>query len=291
MKQAGDSATPDFFGLSAATPLQPARPAPLPVNYKALGDNYRERERVARKVRRLVDKLARMPDREKAAILEALGAAANTDTTGDAAAGAPARSDTVAVLFARNDSIYKTLAGCDVWDIDRDARAWPGGAPIVAHPPCRSWGSLSYFAKPAPGEKDLAPWAVDQVRRWGGVLEHPRASKLWKAKGLPPPDGTIDEFGGWTLEIRQSWFGHRAAKETLLYIVGCTNPPPLPVRAGRATHVIAQCRPRRGDGTRMRKGDPGWRPEVSVPEREHTPADLAAWLVELARRCKPAAGD
>jgi hypothetical protein len=33
----------------------------------------------------------------------------------------------VAVLFARADSIYKTLAGCDVWDEARDALKWLGG--------------------------------------------------------------------------------------------------------------------------------------------------------------------
>ena len=44
----------------------------------------------------------------------------------------------VAVLFARADSIYKTLPGCDVYDIKRDARTWPGGCPVVAHPPCRA---------------------------------------------------------------------------------------------------------------------------------------------------------
>ena len=39
---------------------------------------------------------------------------------------------TVAVLFARADSIYKTLPACDVYDIARDARWWPGGGPVVA---------------------------------------------------------------------------------------------------------------------------------------------------------------
>lgn len=51
----------------------------------------------------------------------------------------------VAVLFARADSHYKAIDGCDVWDIERDARKWPGGAPVVAHPPCRAWGKASYF--------------------------------------------------------------------------------------------------------------------------------------------------
>lgn len=50
----------------------------------------------------------------------------------------------VAVLFARSDSVYKSIPGCDVWDINRDARNWKGGAPIVAHPPCRAWGGILY---------------------------------------------------------------------------------------------------------------------------------------------------
>lgn len=49
---------------------------------------------------------------------------------------------TVAVLFARADSTYKTLPGTDVWDIERNAKLWPGGAPVVAHPPCRAWGAF-----------------------------------------------------------------------------------------------------------------------------------------------------
>ena len=63
----------------------------------------------------------------------------------------------VAVLFARADSIYKSMPGCDVYDIERDARTWPGGAPVVAHPPCRSWGKFAHMAKPRPGERELAP--------------------------------------------------------------------------------------------------------------------------------------
>jgi len=61
----------------------------------------------------------------------------------------------VAVLFARKDSIYKQMPDVDVYDIDRDARTWPGGCAVVAHPPCRGWGGLSHMAKPRHGEKDL----------------------------------------------------------------------------------------------------------------------------------------
>ncbi|MBR8201658.1 hypothetical protein [Burkholderia vietnamiensis] len=187
-------------------------------------------------------------------------------------------SDQIAVLFARVDSIYKTLPGCDVWDIERDARKWPGGASVVAHPPCRAWGRLSHMAKPRPDEKDLARWAVDQVRREGGVLEHPKGSALWADQRLPAP-GQRDAFGGWTLPIFQMWFGHRAEKATLLYIVGCDplDVPTIPFVMGEATHTIASSHRRQ----RMR-----FRPEVTKAEREHTPLALAEWLVELARRCR-----
>ncbi|MHB1430393.1 MAG: hypothetical protein ACYCVW_17050 [Rhodocyclaceae bacterium] len=192
----------------------------------------------------------------------------------------------VAVLFARSDSNYKSIDGVDVWDEARDARKWKGGAPAIAHPPCRGWGKMYYFAKPAPGELDLGHFAVDAVRQCGGVLEHPKDSKLWDAAGLPRP-GHVDAWGGWTLPISQHWWGHRAEKLTWLYIVGCGPRaiPDIPLFLGRATHVIAQSRVRRIDGSRLRKGMAGWRPEVSKAEREHTPPQLAVWLVDLARRC------
>lgn len=192
----------------------------------------------------------------------------------------------IAVLFARQDSCYKKLPGCDVFDIERDARTWPGGYAVVAHPPCRAWGRLRKFAKPRPDEKELALFAVDQVRRFGGVLEHPEGSTLWPEKNLPGP-GFKDEFGGWTLPIFQQWFGHRAEKSTLLYIVGIepAGIPEIPFSLGRASHVIAQHRTLK-DGSRMKKGHPDWRPEVTKAEREHTPIELANWLVELAKRCK-----
>ena len=189
----------------------------------------------------------------------------------------------VAVLFARADSIYKTMPECDVYDIDRDARTWPGGCPVVAHPPCRAWGRLAHMANPRPDEKDLARFAVQQVREFGGVLEHPNASKLWGDQQLPMPGQGKDKHGGWTLAITQHWFGHRAEKKTLLYIVGCEKwkVPAIPMRLGDASHVIST-----GSTNHIAFGEPGWRPAVSHAEREHTPPELARWLVELAKRCR-----
>ena len=191
----------------------------------------------------------------------------------------------VAVLFAREDSVYKTLPDLDVYDKERDARNFSGNCCVVTHPPCRGWGQLRMLANPEPGEKDLAIFAVEQVRRCGGVLEHPKNSTLWPAAGLPEP-GKRDEFGGWTLPINQNCWGHRAEKATRLYIVGCEPEfvPEIPLILGAASHVCGSPG-RRSDGTRLHKGDIGWRPEITKEEREHTPPDLAVWLVDLARRC------
>lgn len=184
-------------------------------------------------------------------------------------------SQQIAVLFARSDSVYKVIDGCDVWDIDRDARNWPGGNPVIAHPPCRSWGRLRQFAKPRADEKALGPWAVEQVRTWGGVLEHPEESTLFAHCGMPRPGRFPDAWGGWTLVIDQFHWGHRAEKRTWLYVVGCgpDDLPAMPRREGKPTHCV-----------RPTKAYPRL-PSITKAEREHTPPALAKWLSDLARRC------
>jgi len=179
-------------------------------------------------------------------------------------------SPLVAVLFARKDSIYRSLPGTDVYDIERNALGWCGGFPVVAHPPCRAWGRLRHFARPRQGETDLALWAVDQVRKFGGVLEHPSRSTLWQAAGLPLP-GQRDEFGGFTLPILQWWFGHRADKATWLYFCGVSpgSLPPLPFRLGEAEYVVQSLKDSR--------------PHITKAEREATPLHLAEWLLQAAR--------
>ena len=181
----------------------------------------------------------------------------------------------VTVLFARPDSIYKSLPDCDVWDAERDVRNWPGGCPVVAHPPCRAWGRLRHFARLVEGEKELALWAVEQVRLFGGVLEHPSGSTLWQAAGLPLP-GERDEWDAWTLPVLQQWWGHRATKSTWLYFCGIepAQLPPIPFVLGRASHTLSS----------SKKKDR--RPEITKAEREHTPIELAKWLVEVAHKCQ-----
>lgn len=180
----------------------------------------------------------------------------------------------VAVLFARSDSVYKTLPDLDVYDMARDARTYRGNMPVVAHPPCRAWGRLRAFAKPRPDEKMLACFAIDTIRRVGGVLEHPASSSLFDTCGLPRPGRGRDDFGGWAIELPQFWFGHRAAKNTWLYICGVSPAaiPAFPLVLGQAPCVLES------SGRNPR-------PSISRPEREATPPAFARWLVELAERC------
>lgn len=182
---------------------------------------------------------------------------------------------TVAVLFARADSVYKTLPDCDVYDMERDARTFQGGMPVVAHPPCRAWGRLRAFANPRPDEMNLGRLAVALVREFGGVLEHPSGSTLWNAQMMPAPGAGRDQWGGWTLAAPQKWWGHKAEKATWFYVVGVepNDMPPLPMVLGEAAYVV-QSRKRHD-----------YRPHITKAEREHTPPDLARWLVEVARRC------
>jgi hypothetical protein len=184
---------------------------------------------------------------------------------------------TVAVLFARADSHYKALPDVEVYDMERDARTYDGPWPVVAHPPCRAWGRLRTFANPRPDERNLARLAVAIVREFGGVLEHPAGSLLWDAQCLPPPPPhrQRDAFGGWTLAAPQKWWGHKAEKATWFYVVGCEPEriPDVPLVLGEASHVV-QSRKRQE-----------YRPHITKAEREHTPPELAQWLVELAKRC------
>lgn len=166
----------------------------------------------------------------------------------------------VAALFVRSDNHYAAL-GCDCYDIDRDALTWPGGVPGIFHPPCRSWGQLSHFAKPRDGERELALWSMAMVRRFGGVLEHPYSSRLWRESGCGS-FGIRDHHGGVLVPVMQSWFGHRAPKKTCLYIVG-----PVP-------HI----EPVEVDATSTIES-------MGRAERERTPAAFAQWLVDLARQC------
>ncbi|HMM08328.1 MAG TPA: hypothetical protein PKA35_04310 [Paracoccus solventivorans] len=167
----------------------------------------------------------------------------------------------IAALYVRARSIYHQLPGVDPWCAARDARLYPGPWPVIAHPPCRGWGKYAYRAKCRPGETDLAFHALEMVRLYGGVLEHPQGSQFWRAGGLPRPGAPPDAFGGWSLLVNQVDWGHRALKPTLLYICG--------------THFVPPSRPARSPSSTVENM---WR-----GEREATPKDFAIWLCQIAQ--------
>ena len=179
----------------------------------------------------------------------------------------------IGVLFARQDSRYKDLPGYDVYDIDRDARNFNESYPVIAHPPCRAWGRLSHMANPRPDEKDLAWFALNKVRKNGGVLEHPKGSRLWREAPLPMPGEFPDEHGGFTLLIDQYHFGHVARKWTHLYIVGIEpkDLPKLPIRGGLPHKTITGI-----------KGQPGRR--CTQYEREYSPDGLIEFMTKICEK-------
>lgn len=147
----------------------------------------------------------------------------------------------------------------DCYDEERDALTWPGGVPGIFHPPCRAWARLKGMAKPQPGERELALWSMAMVRRFGGVVEHPVHSDLWKVSGCITP-GMRDNHGGVLITLNQGDFGHRAAKATGLYLVN-TPIPALPFESRAISNTVEN---------------------MGRAERERTPAPFAALLVHLA---------
>src|SRR5205807_8695309 len=113
------------------------------------------------------------------------------------------------------------------------------------------------------------------INRYGGVLEHPAQSTLWKEENLPKP-GTGDK-NGFSISIDQCWWGHPARKSTWLYIVGI-DPGSIPDYSPSFiphTHKIAHLK-RAKKKTKV------------LPKRlnSHTPEKFAIWLIEIVKLCK-----
>jgi hypothetical protein len=188
----------------------------------------------------------------------------------------------IAALFVQPRGCYSARDDVDPWPESRDARSYAGPWPVVAHPPCASWGR---YAKPTPESTARGPLAGDDggtfasalasVERFGGVLEHPRDSKAWARYGLPVPHPS----GGWTRGLgRPQWsclvdqghYGHAAQKPTWLYYVGPDEPPPLVWGASSPPPI--------GSGARR-----GNLESLSKLQRAATPRPFADALIAIAR--------
>ena len=136
----------------------------------------------------------------------------------------------IPVLFTQNLSLYNTYEIFDCYDITRNAFTFTDRCPLIAHPPCRLFSRLRQFSTADRKEKQCAYFALSQVRMFGGILEHPRSSTLWK-NGNFNLSGEIDNYGGFLRSVNLSWFGYPAQKKTMLYFVGIApvQLPPFPL--------------------------------------------------------------
>lgn len=145
---------------------------------------------------------------------------------------ASARVVDVAVLFADPKGSYAGLTGVDLWDEARDARLYSGPWPVVAHPPCQRWcrfakGIEKQYPQHRVGDDGgCFKAALDAVRTYGGVLEHPAHSLAWAAFELPVPyknGGWVTNIGGgWSAYVEQGRYGHPMRKATWLYATTTT---------------------------------------------------------------------
>lgn len=185
----------------------------------------------------------------------------------------------VAALYVERGGPYFDLLGEDrCWDEARDARTYAGPWPIVAHPPCGPWGDLATKSKET--TKELAVHALTQVRKYGGILEHPHHSKLFDAFRLPRPGELPDSFGGFTVHLEQVSWGHPCRKPTRLYIVGHTREVERSIRTGgEPTHQIwGSARSGHRHRTDLKAAHAGM--------RRRTPPAFAEWLCRLAEQAK-----
>lgn len=191
----------------------------------------------------------------------------------------------VAALFVQPEGCYSEIEFIDMWPEYRDARKYSGPYPVVAHPPCQLWGALAAVNYKRWGGEHNRPGndggcflsALNSVRRFGGVLEHPAKTKAWAAHGLTKPNvfGWVKNGDGigWVCEVWQSAYGHRANKATWLYYVGQTAPFDLNWDKPKGTHQIG-CADRRGKARN--------KPTLNKVEANATPKAFRDELIKLA---------
>lgn len=172
----------------------------------------------------------------------------------------------IAALYIDSKGVYPTIPGVDCWDVKRNAKLYTGPYPVIAHPPCGPWGMMAYYSTKQ--DPECALKAIEQVRLYGGILEHPQASNLFY-RYLPLPREDADSYGGYTIKVNQVEWGHLCKKPTWLYCVGIKRElafrikPPFP-KAKRKYHI---------------GGDTATPPQY----RHLTPRPFAEWLVSLVK--------
>ena len=203
----------------------------------------------------------------------------------------------IAALYVAKYGCYFGLEDVDPWDEARDARAYAGPWPVVAHPPCQRWGRYWFGGPSVKIRKVLGDdggcfeSALAAVRAFGGVLEHPAHSHAWRRFALPRPSRTsgwtdADEHGGRAVHVEQGHYGHRARKATWLYAVSAAPLPALTRGPSNATmrldagyHSNAERRAERAAGIPARK-------RMTSRENAATPLAFRDVLLAIARSAK-----
>lgn len=192
-------------------------------------------------------------------------------------------SPVCAALFVQAEGCYSNDDRVDPWPEHRDARKYTGTLPVVAHPPCQLWGALAAvnYARwggdhNRPGnDKGCFESALINVRRVGGVLEHPAKSNAFEYYGIDKPQGqgwSKSSCGGWVCEVWQSAYGHRANKATWLYYYGKREPTGMIWDRPIGTHQI---------GYQDKRGKARNKPTLSKREANATPQAFKEALIEL----------
>ncbi len=192
----------------------------------------------------------------------------------------------VAALFVDPHGCYAGLPGVDVWDETRDARKYAGPHPVVAHPPCSRWCRLAGLVEARWGYKrgeDAGCFAsaLNSVRTWGGVLEHPAYTDAWAAFELPIPNRTggwqRGLCGGWSCHVEQGRYGHPAKKATWLYAFNVELPQLTwgSTPDGESDAPVSWC------GNHTSKFDT--RPRLSSREASSTPTEFRDLPIDMAR--------
>ena len=189
----------------------------------------------------------------------------------------------IAALFVQPNGCYANSPSIDAWTEERDARKYDGDLPVVAHPPCQLWGAMALVNYARWGGDHNKPGndggcfasALASVNRCGGVLEHPAKTRAWVEHGIakPSPNKWIESGDGWTCEVWQSAYGHRANKATWLYYKGQVPPFDLDWSRPIGTHQI---------GYQDKRGKAANKPTLIKSEANATPPAFKDVLVRLA---------
>jgi hypothetical protein len=192
----------------------------------------------------------------------------------------------IAALFVDERGCYADLDDVEAWGTRRDARRYTGPYPVVAHPQCARLGRF-WFGGPRKergADGGCFRSALQAVRYFGGVLEHPAASSAWEAFGLntPPRAGrwvSADWQGGWTCCVDQGHYGHAGQKATWLYAVGVDLPSLTWGKAPRRIELPDGETPEQ----RRRRVRTGTVQKLSKRQRAATPIPFRDLLLSMAR--------